>query len=95
LVKKIIIDTQQISASRIQRRQEPSRLPFDITPPPLTPDEYRKLLLTKKVIEGSVNALKDQLSLLSVKLSTVESVSGAIDLINLVLQLKRTLVPTN
>jgi len=96
LAKKIIVDGKQISRSKITTvlLQQPDQLPFDISPPPLTPDEERKLLLTKKIINGSIILVINQLPPLSVKLSTVDNVEDVIRIGGLILQLSKALVRT-
>lgn len=89
-LKKLLVDNIPI-VIKPYTRAEQEKLPFDIDPPPLTPDEKRRLAMLKMLVEGSIEKLGQKLT--DIRNQIAEgSAEDVITLVNTFVQMRHALV---
>eukprot|EP01119_Soliformovum_irregulare_P000342 TRINITY_DN10237_c0_g2_i1.p1 TRINITY_DN10237_c0_g2~~TRINITY_DN10237_c0_g2_i1.p1 ORF type:complete len:458 (+),score=107.70 TRINITY_DN10237_c0_g2_i1:158-1375(+) len=93
MIKALVFEKKDVSGmAGMASAAEEFESPFEIQPPPLTPGEHRELLLTKKVIFGSAQQVRDEMPKLVNWVAGMSQPSEVDQSIRLIMKLMRMFV---
>jgi len=84
--KTVLVDGKEVTNYTTENRahRKNQKLPFGIAAPPLTPFETQELLLMRKIVEGSVQLLKQKIADISKQVKSADTVEHAVKLATLI-----------